>query len=314
MTAMTAMTARILGLPAQSGLAASLSVQLGIPLITATIGSFADGERQVRLHDDVAGQVLILVGSTGPPVDSNLMAMAQLIDAARRSAARSITAVIPYLGYSRSDHMADPGTPLACRLVADLLQAAGLDRLVSVDLHSPAIPGFFTIPVTEGSAIDLLADAFRTGRPDRRIVVAPDAGAIKRAGRFASRLGAPLAIALKHRPAPDVPKILQLWGDFEGRDAIIVDDMISTGATIEHVARRLHEGGATAIDLAVVHPVMAPGAEERLRARGIRRIVVTDSLLYQPETEWPALEVASLAPLLADLIRLVPPDGGPAEP
>jgi ribose-phosphate pyrophosphokinase len=199
--------------------------------------------------------------------------------------------------------MADPGTPIACRLVADCLQAAGLDRLITVDLHSAAIPGFFSIPVTEGRAIDLLADSFRSAEPVRHVVVAPDAGGIKRASRFATHLGLPLAFAMKHRPAADASKLLQFWGDVRGCEALIVDDMISTGGTIEQVAQRLWEEGATAIDLAVTHPIMAPGAEERLRSLGIRRMVVTDSVPYQPSAEWPALQIVTLAPLLADLVR-----------
>lgn len=294
----------VIGLPAQAMLARALADELGFPLGRATIGSFADGECEVRLEEDVAGRALYLVGSTGPPVDSTLMAMAQLVDAARRAAARSITAVIPYMGYSRSDHMADPGTPIASRLVADLLQASGLDRLVALDLHSPAIAGFYSIPVIEGSAVDLLAASFE--RSDRRVIVAPDSGATKRAGRFAARLGAPVAVALKHRPAPDAPKVLQVWGEVAGREALIVDDMISTGGTIEQVALRLRAGGAAAIDLAATHAVMARGAEARLRALGIRRMVVTDSLPFQLDAAWPSLEIIGVAPLLAELIRRLP--------
>lgn len=291
----------VIGMPAQLGLARAIAARLDLPLGHATVARFADGEARVSLEADVVGQAVYLVGSTGPPVDSTLMAMAQLIDAARRARARSITAIVPYLGYSRSDHMADPGAPIACRLVADLFQAAGLDGLIAVDLHSPSIPGFFSIPVVEGSAIDLLADSFQ--RHERRVVVAPDGGAIKRASRYAARLGASMAVAMKHRPAPDAPKLLHLWGEVEGREALIVDDMVSTGGTIEQVARRLQERGATAIDLAVTHPVMAPEAEDRLRALGIRRMVVTDSLPFEPRAAWPALEVVSLAPLLASLAR-----------
>lgn len=292
------MRARLFGLEGHASLLDALSAELGIPRGEVVLGSFADGERQVRILEDVAGLSVVLVGSTGPPVDANLMTMALLADAARRAGAQAIVMVTPYLGYSRSERVAEPGAPLGARLASDLLRAAGIHRLVTLDLHSPAIVGFFTVPVFEESAAALLATAFPDARPDTHVVVSPDTGGIKRASRMATLLGLPLAVAIKHRGGPDAPKILQLWGEVAGREAIIFDDMITTGGTLEAVGRILRERHASAIDVAATHAVMAPGARERLGALGVRRLVTTDSIPHE-KPDW---EVLSIAPLLARAI------------
>lgn len=288
----------LFGLEPHASLLEALSTELDIPRGKATIDSFPDGERQVRLRESVAGRTLILVGSTGPPVDSHLMTMALLADAARRGGSRDIIAVLPYFGYSRSERMADPGTPIGARLAADLLQASGIRQLITLDLHSSAIPGFFTIPLLEETATQLLAEAFMPAQPETRVVVSPDTGGIKRASRFATLLGVPLAVSVKHREVADAPKILHLWGDVAGREALLFDDMITTGGTLEAVGRLLWERDVKAIDVAATHAVMAPGARERLRSLGVRRLVTTDSIPH----ETPDWEVRSIAPLLAPVI------------
>lgn len=292
------MNAHLFGLPGHEPLLRHLIAELGFIAGSATIGSFLDGERQVRIHDDVAGAPVVLVGSTGAPVDSNLMTMALLADAARRAGAHPILAVIPYFGYARSDHMVERGMPLGARVAADLLVGAGVDALVTLDLHNPAIPGFFRIPCDALSAAKLLATGFETANPETHVVVSPDAGGIKRASLFASLLGVPLAVAVKHRPAPDTPQVLHLWGDVRDRIAIIFDDMVSTGRTIETVGRLLSERRVRAIEVAATHAVMAPGAWNRLQAMGIARLVTTDSI-PQPQADW---EVISIAPLLLPAI------------
>lgn len=292
------MKARLFGLDTHASLLDALSAKLDIPRGSAMIGSFADGERRVRILDDVAGLTVILVGSTGPPVDPNLMTMALLADAARRASASHLIAVLPYFGYSRSERMADSGTPIGARLAADLLQASGIRQLVTLDLHSPAIPGFFTIPIHEESAASILAESFKSSLPETHVVVSPDAGGIKRASQFASFLGVPLAVSVKRRLTPDAPKILHLWGEVAGREAIVIDDMITTGGTLEAVGQILRERQVKAIDVAATHAVMAPGARERLRALGIRRLVTTDSLPHA-DPDW---EVLPIAPLLAPAI------------
>lgn len=292
----------IFGPDAHAPLIEAIAAATGLAWGAAEIGGFADGERSVRLQVAVADLPVVLVASTGPPVDSNVLTLAFLADAARRACARSIVAIVPYFGYSRGERLAQPGTSIPCRVVADLLQRSGVTHLVSLDLHSPAIAGFFTIPVIETSAIDLLASRFEEAPARRTIVVAPDAGGIKRASRFATLLGLPLAIALKQRPAPDAPKVVHLWGDFEDRDAIVVDDMVTTGATVREVVAQLRARGVQAVDVAAVHPVMAKEAEARMRALGIRRFVVTDSVPFRPSAPWPELEVVSIAPLLVEAV------------
>lgn len=294
----------LLGLEAHAPLLDSLASRLGLPRGEPVLGSFADGERSVRIPEDLAGRPVVLVGSTGPPVDSNLMTMALLADAARRAGARTVLAVIPYLGYSRSERLAEPGAPIGARVVADLLQGAGVSQLVTLDLHSPAIAGFFTIPVFEETAGALLAARYPEAHPDTHVVVSPDAGGIKGAGHFASLLGLPLAVAVKHRLAPDLPRVMHLWGEVSGRVAILRDDMITTGGTLEQVGRLLLDRNVQALEVVATHAVMTPGARERLRGLGIRRLITTDSLPH-PDADWEVLPIASLlAPRIARCVEL----------
>lgn len=288
---------RVFGAPSQEALWRAVAREADLPAGQATVTGFPDGEREVRFHDSLWGQSAVLVASTGPPVDSNTMALALMADAARRAGARRIVAVVPYMGYSRGERLAEGGVPIAARLVADLLQAAGVTHLVALDLHNPAIAGFFTIPVLEVSAIERFADALRSGRD--QVVVAPDAGAAKRVSRLASLLGRPMAVAAKTREAPDRPRILQVCGEVAARDVLLCDDMISTGGTLEQVVRALRAQGARTIDVVATHAVMSDAAEDRLRSLDLRRLLVTDSLPYRPHRPWPALEVVSVAQVLA---------------
>lgn len=290
------MDARVYGLPAQEALVGAIAHHADLPLGQSTVVGFPDGERGVRFQDSLWGRSAVLVVSTGPPVDSNTMTLAMMADAARRAGARRIVAVVPYLGYSRSERLSEWGVPIACRVVADLLQGAGVTHLVALDLHSPAIAGFFTIPVIEVSAIESFAAALGPARD--QVIVAPDTGAAKRVGKLATLLGRPVAVATKTRLGPESPRILQICGAVGGEVAIW-DDMISTGATLEQVVTTLRARGVGAIDVAATHAVMSGGAEERLRALALRRVLVTDSLPYRPSAEWPGFEVLSVAPLLA---------------
>lgn len=281
----------------------SLARALDVPMGSAVLGQFADGERHVEIRDRLVGETAVLVVATGPPVDSQLMTLALLSDACRRAGARRIVAVMPYMGYARGDRLSQTGQPVAGRLVLDFLQSAGMAALVVVDWHNPALAGFTSLPVVEVSAMELLASRFRDGDSDPRVVVAPDAGGIQRASRFAAFLRCPLAIALKCRMAPDEPKLLALYGDVQGRRAIIVDDMISTGKTVIEVAERLREAGAVGLAVAASHAVMASGAEARLRGAELGRVVVTNSLPFQPSSPWSGWECVELTPLLAPAIR-----------
>lgn len=291
------MTKRIYGPPSQRPLFRSVAAILDLGVGDLLIDSYPDGERRVRFQDDLGGVDVILFFSSERPVDFSLFSLALAADAAKRAGARSVTALVPYLGYSRSDRIDRAGQPIASRVVADFLQQAGVEVLITLDLHNPAIAGFYSIPVHEGSAIKLLSRFFENADA---VVVSPDAGGVKRASHFAGLLGLPMGAAFKERTLSLEARVLQLCGNFEGKEAIVVDDMIASGGTIEKVCQALREGGVTAIDVAATHPVMTPGAEERLRGLGIRRLVVTDSLPY--ESDWEAVEVVSCATLLSTLL------------
>lgn len=294
----------------EAGFAAAVAAAAGIPVGQAEIGAFADGEPHVRLGDGLAGRAAVLVASTGPPVAANLLTLACLADAARRAGASPIVAVVPYFGLARGDHQAETGTPIPARLAADWLQGTGVTHLITVDLHSPAVAGFFTIPVVELTAVDGLAAALAGVSAAHHVVVAPDAGAIKRVSRVAHAWHLPMALAAKARPRPGAAEVLALWGDVAGRQAIVVDDMVSTGGTVAAVARRLHEAGAVAVDLVATHAVMVPGAEETLRGAGIRRFITTDTLPYVPASPWSRVDVLTVAPQLGRAVRACLADSG----
>ncbi len=291
------MRARIVGPPSQEPLLRAVARAADLQVGQVTIGGYPDGEREVRLHDSLWGQAAVLLCSTGPPVDALTMTLALLADAARRAGAVRIVAVVPYMGYARSDRLAEWGRPIGARVVADLWQAAGVTHLVALDLHNPASVGFFTIPVLEVSALELFAEALRPA--EGQVIVAPDAGAAKRVSRLSTMLGRPMAVAAKARLGPESPRILQVCGAVAGRDVVVLDDMISTGATVEQVVAALRAEGARHVDVAASHAVMSGAAEARLRRLGLRRLIVTDSLPYGPSVPWPELEVRSVAPLLA---------------
>lgn len=276
-----------------------IAQQLNLPVGKAHFGSFPDGERLVKVEEDLAGETVLLVGSTGPPVDSNTLELALLADAVRRAGAARILAVIPYLGYSRSERVSPAGSPLACRVIADLLSRCGIERLVTLDLHASAIAGFFSIPVVEVSAIPILSQSLPKFRAGKGVIVSPDAGGIRRATHLASLLGLPLGFAVKHRSSPTQTQVLELWGELHDRDVILCDDIISTGGTLAEAAKIAFQQGAASVVAIATHAVMAPGAETRLKEAGIKRVVVTDSL----ETQIPWFEYVSAAPPLTETLR-----------
>jgi ribose-phosphate pyrophosphokinase len=299
----------IYGPDRESALIEALADRLRWPKGAADLGAFADGERQVRIHDDLGGKTAILAIGTGPPVDAHLMTLAFLTDACRRAGASRIVAVVPYFGYGRGDRLAETGQPVAARVVANLLEAAGISHLVTLDWHNPAIAGFFSLPIVEVSAVDALAAAVAAAVPDLSLAVSPDAGAIKRTSRLAERLGLPMAVAIKQRPASGQPKVLQVLGDVTGRHVVLVDDMITTAGTLERVGEILLSVGAASLTVVATHAVMTPGAAERLRRLHVDRLFVTDSLPWQPPADCPGWQRLPAGPLLADAVAtiLVPP-------
>lgn len=264
---------------------------------------FTEGNLFVRVQENVRGRQVYLVQSTGYPANDNFMELLFWIDALKRASAESVTAVVPYLSYSRGDKKDEPRVSIRARVCADAIEAAGADRLVTVDLHAPQIQGFFRVPVDDLYALPILADAVARKQLDDLVVVSPDAGFAKKARRFASFLKAPLAIADKDRDAHDErAKILDVIGDVDGRTAVIVDDITATGSTLVAVAEQLVEKGARAVVAAVSHATLSDQLVERVAASPIERLFVTDTIEHGQRAEPSVVELVSVAPLLAEAI------------
>ncbi len=278
---------------------------LGVPLGRAIVGRFKNGETRVKLDENVRGSDVFVIQSMQAPVNEHLMEMLIMIDAVRRSSASRITAVIPYYGYARQEKKSSGREPISAKLVANLLVTAGTDRILTVDLHAPAIEGFFDIPVDHLRAAPLLTDYFRAQELRNVVVVSPDAGGVGRAEDFRIRIGADLAIIAKKRAEADRPEVIEMVGDVAGKTVIIVDDMISTGGTLVEATATLRARGAEAIYACAIHPLFADGAARKMRGAGIERAIVTDTVPLRESERDSAIEVLSVAPLLAEAIMRI---------
>jgi ribose-phosphate pyrophosphokinase len=276
---------------AHPGFAREIARQTGIAQAAVSIASFADGETRVRIEDDVRGADVVIVQPLSAPANERLVALALIADAARVAGAAHVSAVIPYFAYARQDVRKHPGEPRSAQLAARILAAAGIERVIALELHSPALESAFPMPVVHLQADELLIPI---ARERRALIVSPDAGGLKRAQRYAAALGAPLAVVAKTRTNPDVAAPLQVLGDVRGQACLIVDDIASTGRTIAGAARALLAAGAREVHAMFVYAVMSPGALERIGAAGVRSIVTTDSVRALAE---PGIEVVSSAPL-----------------
>jgi len=280
-------------------LAREIGQRAGAEMIPAAITAFADGETQVRIEGDVRATDLYIVQPTSTPTNERLMTLALLADAARAADAARITAVIPYFGYARQDVRNRPGEARSAQVAARILAVAGIDRVVALELHSPALESAFEMPLTHLRADEPMLRVVRGWRLADLVVVSPDAGGVKRAQRYAAALAAPLALIVKTRPGDDVAVPLQALGEVRGRACVIVDDMASTGRTIAGAAQALLEAGAREVHALFVHAVMAPGALERIAAAGVRRIAATDSV---PHARDPRVEIVPTAALFANAL------------
>ena len=299
------MKAAILSGSANPALADAVAERLGVRPRARVLGRFPDGELHVELEDSVRDQDVYILQPTGPPADEHLMELLMLGDACRRAGAARTTAVVPYLGYARQDRRARGREPIAARLVADLVQAAGLERVVAVDLHTPAIEGLFHVPIEHLSAMPLLTEAahpWLAKRDAPGVVVAPDLGAMKLAERYARALKLPLAVVHKSRLSGEAVRVGGVTGDVRDRAPLIVDDMISTCGTVVAAVEALLERGA-APDVIVIasHALLVGQAIERLKNLALRRLIVSDSVPVDADCLVP-VELVSLAPLLADAI------------
>jgi ribose-phosphate pyrophosphokinase len=290
-------------------LAEEICQYLGIPLGRANTTRFPDGEFAFQILENVRGSDVFIVQSTCPPVDSHLMELLIMIDAFRRSSADRITAVIPYYGYARSDKKDKPRIAISARLVANLITTAGANRVLAVDLHAPQIQGFFDIPVDHLFAAPVMIEYFTRNPIENLVVVAPDPGGAERARAYAKRLNADFGIADKRRdkmqPGHAEAEVMNVVGRVEGRNALIVDDMVDTAGTLTKVAEALRANGARRILTSCVHAVLSSNAIERIEKSPLEKVVMTNTLPLADFCHSSRFECLSIAPLLAEAIKSI---------
>lgn len=303
---MTGNTCKVFSGSANRPLAEEICQYLGAPVGDATLGRFSDGEIYFQIHENVRGADVFVVQPTCHPVDSHLMELLLMVDAFKRASAARVTPVIPYYGYARQDRKDKPRVPISAKLVADLLEQAGANRVLTLDLHAPQIQGYFDVPVDHLYATPVLLEYFvRKGLPDLT-VVAPDAGGVERARFFAKKVDSPLAIVDKRRVDVDVSEVVHIIGDVEARTALIIDDIVDTAGTLVKTVAALQEQGAREVYAACTHPVLSGPAIKRLCDSPLRELVVTNSIPLNAESQaCDRIKVLSVAPLLARAIRSI---------
>ncbi len=280
---------------------------LGVDLCKLTCTRFADGEIFVRIDENIRGMDLFIVQPTNPPAD-HLMELLLMVDAARRASAARITVVMPYYGYSRQDRKDQPRVAIGAKLVANMIEAAGADRVLGVDFHQHQLQGFFDIPVDHLYARPVLVNHYRRKRLTDLVVVAPDVGAAKMARGFARQLDAGFAILDKRRPRANVAEVLYVIGDVDGKPCVIVDDMIDTAGTVSEASRALMQRGAREVYVCATHALLSGPAAQRLSDAPIAEVTVTDTIGIAPERRFAKLQVLSVGELLAKAIRFTHSD------
>ena len=286
-------------------LAEDVCACLGVELGNAMVTTFKNGETRVKIEQHVRGADVFVIQPTSTPSDHHIMELLLMIDALRRASADRITAVIPYYAYAKQEKKTSGREPISAKLVANLIVTAGADRVVAVDLHAPAIQGFFDIPVDNLTAIPILARSLHRSVDSNIVVVSPDTGGVARANEFRHRVGAGLAIIAKHRPEPDEAEMLEMVGDVDGKVAVIVDDMISTGGTLVEAADLLIKRGARSVHAYAVHPVLAGNAVELIRESALECVVVTNTIPVPEQCRDDKIEIINVARLIAEAIRRI---------
>lgn len=275
------------------------------PLGKATVNKFSDGEISVNLWETVRGTDCYIVQSTCDPVNDNLMELLIMIDAMKRASAGRINAVIPYYGYARQDRKAKARDPITAKLVADLLVAAGADRVVTMDLHAAQIQGYFDIPVDHLVGMPILSKYFVAKGLEDVVIVSPDHGSVTRARNMAQPLNAPIAIVDKRRPEPNKSEIMNIIGDIEGKNCILVDDMIDTAGTITNAANALKDLGAVSVRACATHAVLSGPAIERIENSAIEELVLLNTLPIPEEKRIEKMRIVSVAPLFAEAMTRI---------
>ncbi|MCL4850693.1 MAG: ribose-phosphate pyrophosphokinase [Bryobacteraceae bacterium] len=290
-------------------LAGEVCASLGCELGACSVKTFSDGEIYLQIKENVRGADCFVIQSTCTPVDRNIMELLLMIDALKRASADRITAVLPYYGYARQDRKDKPRVPISAKLVASLLERAGANRILSLDLHAAQIQGFFDIPVDHLFATPVMIEYFRSGESEDLTVVSPDAGGVERARAFAKRLNAPLAIIDKRREEPNVADVMHIVGDVVDRRCLIVDDLIDTGGTLVKSVEALLAAGAKTVSACATHAVLSGRAVERIEQSRISEVVLTNSIpLGEAAARSGRIRVLSVAPLLGMAIQSIHED------
>jgi ribose-phosphate pyrophosphokinase len=288
---------------ANPDLTAAIAADLGMCPAACAIERFPDGETSVQLLESVRQKEVFLVQPLSPPVNDHLVELLALADACRRAAAARITAVVPYLGYARSDKRHGRREPITGRMVADVLEAVGVHHVVTVDLHAPQIEGFFRIPVDALTAVPRLSTYLHEEVPPGVVVVAPDAGALRMATDYAHRLKGTVAVLHKRRESGTGTQVTHLVGDVAGKTCLIVDDMISTGGTLASGIEALLEAGARPeLTIAATHGLLLAGARQKLMHEAVKKVLITDTVAGAPK-DWPRLQIISIAPVIAGALK-----------
>lgn len=287
-------------------LAQRIADGLGVELGPIDRTVFADGERRVQYEEVIRGQDLYLIQPTCPPVNDHIMELVLMVDAARRAGAGSISAVMPYLGYSRQDRVDRPRVPISSKAVASALEDAGIDRILTMNLHSDQIQGFYDVPVNHFYSAPVLLDRIRETAGDEPVMVAPDAGAANRVRAIAERLDYDFAVIDKRRPEDNVSEVAYIVGDVEGRDAFLLDDMIDTGGTITEAAQELQDQGARSVFAATTHPILSDPALSRIEESPLQEVLVCNTIpLDERAQASDAITTVDVSGLIADAIALI---------
>ena len=284
-------------------LAQKIADHIGVKIFDTFVGRFNNGESQVMISDSIRGKDIFIVQPTSQPVNDNLMDLLIMADACKRASAHSITAVVPYYAYARQDRKTRGREPISAKLVANLMVAAGMNRVLTVDLHAGQIQGFFDIPVDHLKAAPVLADYFRDcDFGDDLVVVSPDLGGVTRARELADYLKAPIAIIEKRRPRPGEAEVMSIIGDVKNKVTLMVDDIVDTAGSLCEGAKALKKLGAKKVIAACTHAVLSKNAVEKINNSDISQLVITDTIPLPPEKQSPKITVLSMAPAIGDVI------------
>ena len=286
-------------------LALRICKSLNLKLGRAIVSRFSDGEVRLKIEENVRGKDVFVIQSTCPPVNENLMELLIMLDALRRASPSRITAVMPYFGYARQDRKDQPRVPITAKLVANILDGAGANRVLTLDLHAGQIQGFFDIPLDHLYGMNTFLDYFKRTKTNNLVIVSPDVGGIKMARAFAKRFRAGLAIVDKRRNSPDTTEVIHILGEVEGKNVILVDDIIATGSSLLEAAKALKKAGAQKIFGAITHGILSGKAAEKINNSVIDSLVITDSIPLSSEKKSKKIKVISVGGLFAEAIKRI---------